>query len=268
MLNFISTSFSIIKKHGPKNLFLRSCFRKFLKILFPRGIFIHLGNEYKVKIIPDFIGYVNFGGKHNRGWHDCIDSLNGDEIFLDIGAHIGLYTLPAAIKLDRGKVYAFEPATVNYQILTKHIKMNNLVNVEAKNLLVGDLDKNIKFFEQEKLVSPKNSIVMIDKISHYNTVYKKQVSLDNYFKDLDVVPNVIKIDVEGAEVLVMNGAKKLITKSKPKIYLSIHPGRINQLGQSIEELLELINNLNYNIFDISMNRPKSINLDEYILIPK
>ena len=130
------------------------------------------------------------------------------------------------------------------------------------------MDKNIKFFEQNKSVSPKNSIVMIEKISHYNTVYKKQVSLDNYFKDLDVVPNVIKIDVEGAEVLVMKGAKKLITKSKPKIYLSIHPGRINQLGQSIEELLELINNLNYNIFDISMNRPKSINLDEYILIPK
>ena len=268
MLNLISTTLSNLKEYGPKNLSLRKFFRKIINILFRNGIFIHLGNKYKVKVIPDFIGYVNFGGKHNMGWNDCIDSLNGDETFFDIGAHIGLYTLPAAIKLSKGKVYAFEPATINYKILTKHIKMNSLVNVEAKNLLVGDLDKNVKFFEQEKLVSPKNSIVMIDKISHYNTVYKKQVSLDNYFKDLDVVPNVIKIDVEGAEVLVMNGAKKLITKSKPKIYLSIHPGRINQLGQSIEELLELINNLNYNIFDISMNRPKSINLDEYILIPK
>jgi len=268
MLNLISTTLSIIKRYGPKNLLLRKFFRKILKKLFREGVFIYLGNKYKVKIIPDFIGYVNFGGKHNIGWNDCIDSLNGDETFFDIGAHIGLYTLPAAIKLSKGKVYAFEPATINYKILTKHIKMNSLVNVEAKNLLVGDLDKNVKFFEQTTSVSPKNSIVMIDKISHYNTIYKKQVSLDNHFKDLSVIPDIIKIDVEGAEVLVIKGAKKLITKSKPKIYLSIHPGRINEMGQSIEELLELIDNLNYNIFDINMRRPKTINLDEYILLPK
>ena len=142
------------------------------------------------------------------------------------------------------------------------------INQAKEVILVVDDDKNVRFFEQEKSVSPKNSIVKINKISHYNTLYKKQISLDNYFKDLDVNPDVIKIDVEGAEVLVIKGAKKLITKSKPKIYLSIHPGRINEMGQSIEELLELIDNLNYNIFDINMRRPKTINLDEYILLPK
>ena len=268
MLNLISTTLSNLKEYGPKNLSLRKFFRKILNILFRNGIFIHLGNKYKVKVIPDFIGYVNFGGKHNMGWNDCIDSFKGDEIFFDIGAHIGLYTLPAAIKLKKGKVYAFEPATINYKILIKHIKMNNLENVVAQNLLVGDDDKNVRFFEQEKSVSPKNSIVKINKISHYNTLYKKQISLDNYFKDLDVNPDVIKIDVEGAEVLVLKGAKKLLSISKPKIYLSIHPGRINQIGQSVEELLELINNLNYNIYDINRNKPKTINLDEYILIPK
>ena len=267
MTKLLSNIFSGLKRYGPKYILLRKLFRTILKLLYPNGIFIKLGNKYTVKVIPDFIGYVNFGGEHNIGWKHCIDSLNGDETFIDIGAHIGLYTLPAALKLKNGKVYAFEPGLINYKILKQHIIMNELVNVDALNFLVGDENKTIKFFEDNNSVSPKNSIVMIEKISSYSTTKKKQISLDSYFGGKDINPDIIKIDVEGAELLVLEGAKQLILTSKPKIYLSTHPSRIEELGQTIEQLLNTIKELNYSIYDVNMNIPEKIQLDEYILLP-
>ena len=77
----------------------------------------------------------------------------------------------------------------------------------------------------------------------------------------------IKIDVEGAEILVLQGAEKIITKTKPKIYLSIHPKWLVNLGQSVNQLLCLIEELDYIIYDVHMNIPNKINLDEYILLP-
>ena len=256
-----------LKEYGPKNLFLRKIFRLLLKIIYPRSIKINLGNKYTVKLIADYVGYINFGGGHNIGWENCIDSLNNDDIFIDIGAHIGLYTLPAAHKLKMGRVFAFEPSIKNYTVLKNHIELNNLKNVKLYNLLVGNNDSSIKFYEQINSVSPKNSIVKVDKISSYEEVIKKQISLDSFFLDKKITPNSMKIDVEGAEIFVLNGAKNLIKLSKPRIYLSVHPVRIKKLGQDISQLYKFIDEINYSIYDMDMNKPEKLQLDEYILLP-
>ena len=85
MTKLLSNIFSILKRYGPKYILLRKLFRTILKLLYPNGIFIKLGNKYPVKVIPDFIDYVYFGGEHNIANKHCIDSLNGDETFIDIG---------------------------------------------------------------------------------------------------------------------------------------------------------------------------------------
>jgi len=267
MANIKSSILSILKQYGPKWFLLRKLFRDVLKVLYPNGMRISLGNRYSVRIIPDFVGYVTFGDRHNIGWSHCIDSLTEDETFIDIGAHIGLYTLPAALKLKKGRVYAFEPASSNYNILKKHIKMNSLSNVEIFDYLVGDKGKSVKFYESKNLVSPKNSIVKVDKISSFEPIIKKQISLDNFFLGKNIHPNVIKIDVEGAELFVLKGAKNIITKTKPKIYLSIHPQWLENLGLSVNQLLSLIKELDYSIYDMNMNHPYKINLSEYIILP-
>ena len=267
MANIKSSILSILKQYGPKWFLLRKLFRDVLKVLYPNGMRLSLGNRYSVRIIPDFVGYVTFGDRHNIGWSHCIDSLTEDETFIDIGAHIGLYTLPAAIKLKKGRVYAFEPASSNYNILKKHIKMNSLSNVEIFNYLVGDKEKSVTFYECNNLVNPKNSIVKVDKTSSFEPITKQQISLDTFFLGKNIHPNVIKIDVEGAEILVLQGAEKIITKTKPKIYLSIHPKWLVNLGQSVNQLLCLIEELDYIIYDVHMNIPNKINLDEYILLP-
>jgi len=268
MVNIKSKILYLLKQYGFKSFLLRKLFRNVLKMLYPNGIQMRLGNRYTVKIISDFIGYVSWGDRHNKAWAHCIDSLKENETFIDIGANIGLYTLPAALKLNKGKVYAFEPGSINYTILKQHIIMNELVNVEALNFLVGDENITVNFFEDNNSVSPMNSIVMIEKLSSYKSTMKKQVSLDSYFDGKDINPDIIKIDVEGAELLVLEGARKLILKSKPKIYLSTHPSRIEELGQSIAQLLNIIRKMNYNIYDVNMNVPEKIKLDEYILLPK
>lgn len=145
--------------------------------------------------------------------------------------------------------------------------MNSLSNVEIFDYLVGDKDKTVNFYESKNSVSPKNSIVNIDKTSSFELTTKKQIILDNYFLGKDFSPDVIKIDVEGAEILVLRGARNIIVKTKPRIYLSIHPRLLENLGQSVNQLLSLIKELDYSIYDVNMNNPDKINLNEYILLP-
>jgi len=269
MTTFIDNILYFLKKYGPKSFFIRKLFRVFLKYIYPNGIMISIGKKYTVKLIVDYIGYITFGDKHNKAWSHCIESLKPTDIFFDIGAHIGLYTLPSALKLkEGGLVYAFEPGSYNLGILKKHVQMNLLNNVHIYDCLVGDKNDRVDFFENTSSMSPKNSIAKVDKISSFDQTLKKQISLDEHFFKRKIYPNVIKIDVEGAELFVLIGAEKIIKKGMPTIYLSIHPNWLIELGQTVNQLLEFIEKLGYNIFDINMKTPEVISLDEYILLPK
>jgi len=229
---------------------------------------VRLGNKYPVRVSPDFVGYVEFGDRHNKAWTHCINTLKEDQTFADIGAHIGLYTLPAALKLKKGRVYAFEPAKETCRILKKHVIMNALDNVKVFNWLVADEDRILKFRENRNSISPKNSIAILDEISGFTSTKKNAISIDSVFHENNSYPDVIKIDVEGSEILVLLGARETIAYAKPIIYLSIHPKLIESLNQSVEQLLCIIREIDYSIYDVEMKKANEIAMDEYILLPK
>tara|TARA_B100000886_G_scaffold338235_2_gene300627 strand:- start:213 stop:1025 length:813 start_codon:yes stop_codon:yes gene_type:complete len=267
MKNIKNNFLYYLKKYGPKNFFIRKIFRYILKTVYSNGIEIRLGNKYRVKLIVDYIGYISFGDRHNKAWSHCIDALKPSDVFFDIGAHIGLYTLPSALKLKFGKVHAFEPGTYNLDVLKKHVNMNSLYNVQIHDYLVGQEGKNVDFYENLNSMSPKNSISKVEKIDSFDHTIKRQISLDEYFLDKKIYPDVIKIDVEGSELLVLRGATRIIKQSTPKIYLSVHPLWLDNLGQSVKQLKKHINELDYTIYDINMQVVDHLGLDEYILLP-
>ena len=102
--------------------------------------------------------------------------------------------------------------------------------------------------------NPINSIVKFDQNKNYKKEKLKKITLDSFCIKSGLIPEVIKIDVEGAEINVLKGAQNTLKKHKPIIYLSIHPRHIKELGSDVNELIILIDEIGYKIEDFEGNK--------------
>lgn len=171
--------------------------------------------------------------------------------FLDIGAHIGEYTLLAAQLVgSEGKVYAFEPQPSLFPILAKNVKQNGLEHVELNQTAVSNSEGKIEF-----AVASESSVSSIrnnaSDESKYKLIHVKSVSLDNFWSKHTGRIDLIKIDVEGAEKLVFEGAKRLMNldSSQSPIWLFEYaPTAYTKFDYQAKDLLELLQTYGYKIY--------------------
>lgn len=216
-----------------------------------------------------FSNFEAWGGNHNRGFEACIEASRGLTCVLDVGAHIGLVSLPlSTVVANEGTVYAFEPATANVAYLVEHLASNDIANVEVITDLVGDTNRDsVDFFESDA-DSGMNTIAEFGIQRGYTAIDKRQIMLDNFCKDRNLKPQLIKIDAEGAEIGILKGAVETLRLHRPVIFLSVHPRHIIELGSSVEELEQFLEGINYKVTDIDGNLVRPLDLTEYIVSPK
>jgi len=141
------------------------------------------------------------------------------DIVIDVGAHIGKYTIIASKMVgSKGKVFAIEAHPDNYEILKKNIALNNLRNVIALNYAVHSEKTVVKLYEpdQDEGATIYNTI-MADRPSsnNQNFIEVKADTLDSLLsQNMIKEVNWIKIDVEGAEYEVLVGASGILSNSK------------------------------------------------------
>lgn len=211
--------------------------------------------------------YDEFGNRHNAGFKDWLKECSGKRIVFDIGAHIGLYAIPASrVIASGGKIYAFEPAVANLKFFRKHLEYNHCANVVVEDALVGEVSRPEVDFAEHPDSDAMNAIVVQKNAHLYTTVQRRQVALDDFCYQRQVFPQVMKIDVEGAEVRVLKGAQRLLREKHPVIFLSIHPSRIRLLGDTLEEMLALAAKAGYTLRGFDGNVPSEIKFGEYKLV--
>ena len=240
--------------------------KKLQPVLFIAGnIFRHIVRHYFPKLTVNkrlsiwglyrfsakflFSDFSYWSTKHNSGFNALIEESKSKLCVFDIGAHIGLTTLPLAKNIKpRGAVYAFEPAKTNLVYLKMHLTANDVENVIVVESLVGDVVKSNMCFYVDSDASGVNSIANIR--NHLSEGAVDMVSIDSYCDQIGAVPDLIKIDVEGAEFMVLQGGKKVLTSFAPVIFLSVHPRQLNSLGVNGNDLIELIELLGYEVWDV------------------
>ena len=211
-----------------------------------------------------FSNFENWSSKHNAQFDTAIDLCKKKKTIIDVGAHIGLFSLCAARNSEKdSKVFAFEPAKLNYSFLKNHIRKNDFENkiISFKILLGNDFKTTELFTENE--VSGKNST------SNYNQKFRnlekiEQTTIDFFCKDKKIIPEIIKIDAEGAEIDILNGSITVLKSYHPIIFLSVHPKILSYKKQTTEELFDLLKSFNYKIFDKNNLETDKFFLDEYI----
>lgn len=172
-----------------------------------------------------------------------------NDVFVDVGAHIGTYTIPVAKKAQ--KVIAFEPHKDSFELLTKNISLNHLTNIAAYNIAVSKKRGAVSFMygkepDYSRVIDGDQSwsgTVIDDARAHNSNIHLvNTIDLDSILLKEDRV-DWIKIDVEGHEMDVLEGAMQTIRMHKPKIIIEIWPRNMEKInamahsfGYSIEHI--------------------------------
>lgn len=176
-----------------------------------------------------------FIDKRSRG------TVSGKSLFVDVGAHVGMYTVRLAHSYDT--IIAVEPDPENIRTLEKNLALNGLLEIpyEIKVLPVacGESDGEAYFKCQQvgghivsKARSGKNVIPV--KVKSLDSIVFENVNVDDY----SLI--VVKVDVEGWEEKVVRGARKLIKNYKPVFVIEHHEYRGYKIEGTHERIIEFL----------------------------
>ena len=184
-----------------------------------------------------------------------MNTLKKDDIVVDIGAHIGYYTLIAAKIIGiHGRVYAFEPDPANFELLEKNIDHNSYANVIIEKKAVGDTNDKIRLYLSNNNTGDHRIYNFDDK---RRSVEIEAICLDDYFKGYESTIDLIKMDVQGAEGIALQGMKNVLTLNKKlKVLMEFTPEALLKCHTDPEGLLKEIIGYGYKIYLIDDREQK------------
>ena len=194
-----------------------------------------------------------------RGFHDeeeammVKNNIKKDEIVVDLGAHIGYYTLMMAKLVGQdGKVFAFEPEPRNLELLNKNIKINSYKNIEVVPKAVSDIDEECTLFVGQesfganKIFKPKKTDTQ-----EFEEIKTRTIRLDDFFEELGFLKKIsfIKMDIEGSEVRALQGMKNILEFNENlKIFTEINRDALEDNNSNFRNMLELLGRYNFKFY--------------------
>jgi len=168
------------------------------------------------------------------------ENLKQGDTVLDIGGHIGLFAVVTAdIVGPQGKVFTFEPTPFTHRVLQQVVDLNGCSKiVEVRGEAVSSAVGTAVFFDTGNDVSNANSLVRTDRSK--TEIEVPLTSVDAFVGEHDLYVTCIKIDVEGAELDVLKGARNTFLSQRPAARLGLHPSFIVQNGNSLQEIWQVL----------------------------
>jgi FkbM family methyltransferase len=202
-----------------------------------------------------------------------LDDLRQARCFVDVGANLGYYSCLARAFMPKGEIHAFEMDRDNHALLELNLSLNpSEVEAVANQVAVTDEPGEVTYDHLAGASSPVLSIYQHpDEILNaygltgdepVTTVTVPAVTLDGYFADRSLRPDVVKIDVEGAEYDVLRGMAGLLAEID-RMYVEIHPRMLATAGHEVADVLKLLGE-HFRLFAIPGHRTqvKQASLEE------
>lgn len=188
------------------------------------------------------ISFFESLGGESVVFEDLLPRLHADDVFLDIGAHIGLYTCYVGNRITDGELIAVEPDPANVSRLMENLDLNGL---EATIV--------------EKAISDETEEIVLDidpqKISLLQTDTKQPMTIQTTSVDALVdrdripTPSVVKMDIDGGELDALRGMSDQLSEIR-LLYCEIHPSYLTNRGQSAEDVYDLLADAGFEITEI------------------
>jgi FkbM family methyltransferase len=175
---------------------------------------------------------------------------NPGDVLFDVGAYVGWYSADFASKVPESKAYAFEPIPECRKELNKNIA--NLKNVFVYSFGLSDKTDFVDFYISEREPGTASMAPLEEDRFGPSTVIKKLVTtLDEQCCEYHPTPNIIKIDVEGAELLVLVGAKRIIEKHLPIIQCEMLRKWTKRFNYHPNDIIAFLSQFGYKCFTLS-----------------
>jgi FkbM family methyltransferase len=170
-----------------------------------------------------------------------LDRVQQGDIIYDIGAFRGAYGAAAKAAFgDKVSVHLFEPIQANVERIRIVSQLNNFRQFEIigkavglGTTITGRLDARDEMLRQENLSNT------------FTRTELPSISVDAYMEESRTIPSIIKMDVEGFELEVIEGARKCLLESRPRLWLELHPNFLAAQGKRWESAIEILQSLGY-----------------------
>jgi len=235
------------------------------------------------KIMPDFINFNGFKvfllsedainlalfGFENEAYEISLfkSELKMDDVVLDIGANIGLYSLIASKSIEEmGRVYSFEPDVVSFENLKQNSIRNFCKNIIPINMAVSSTN-GIARLAPSSNKSSRSGYHLIKQEKNLHSVKIETVCVDDFLKNKEKKIDVIKLDCEGSEFDALKGMKNILDYNNDvKIFLEFNPSALNRLDVNIEDFLDFLFDLNFIIYNINEQKNQKEMVDKNWLL--
>jgi FkbM family methyltransferase len=183
-------------------------------------------------------------------WRFLNRHLRSDMVFADIGANQGEFSLFAAKRLQRGKVLAFEPVNIYQAQLKENISLNSFNNIQTFDFGLSDQTMQMPIYSSLEGIGENEGLATIFQSKERSRLVQ-QIELKRFD---DILPalhisrlDFMKIDVEGAELMVLKGAVKSIEKYRPYIMLEVSEETYRAAGYSVADVRSFFDALGYTL---------------------
>lgn len=178
-----------------------------------------------------------------------------DACFLDIGANVGFYTILAAKLCRQGSVHAFEIDPYLVTEIRRNVDLNGVNNVRVVCAAVWDVNGKTLSFEPHQ--ESNKSTNMVQQFVSGTGINSTSLMIDSYCKQNAIAPDLVKIDVEGAEFKVLQGMQDTLKRIK-HLFLEVHPKLLIEYGNSVNDVLTLVQDYQFSVKCLSGYRDTSL----------
>jgi FkbM family methyltransferase len=205
---------------------------------------------------PEQLKVYFYGHYHERYEADLVQQLlSGDDVFWDVGANVGYFTLVAATALaNRGQIVAFEPGKNAYERLTENIALNSYQNIQTFPLAVTDREGEAVLHLLGDIADSSASLYQAGDTQAGQEVCRT-VALDHFLDSEGLrPPDLIKLDAEGAELAVLQGAQGLLAASPPLWLMEMEEKNLVAAGASKAAVAQFLTGWGYRAAHLSKGR--------------
>ena len=243
-----------------KNIFYYLLFRIF-RNFFEGSILTNIYNfkiytsTNKNKASHSILKKCDFDDQHEIKIINKISNIN-KVFFLDCGCNYGFYSFFTASLSKKNFILAYEASSSTIKEFNKNLSLNNLQNINCKNLAISD--ENDKLINFNESINDWESSASHDSFNKKNTSRIKTTTIDFELKDYDLKDFIlcIKLDIEGTEFRAIKGGLEIIKKHAPIILIEISKYNINQMNSNFDFFSNFLLKNNYIIFDVNQNEIK------------